>query len=644
VFGRIGLGRIGNAPALYDAVRRSHAHAAGAPHEVRSQPVRFAAFLCERVAGSQMSQRLLGREQYGDDGRHFLVPMLKLFSGQRVGSQELTSVELKSFHLTDRLRRLFTIGELPNDGGADLNKPPFVRTTLNGGLQIKETNLGASLLIASAPQSLVREVQVSAGNSAGLVRRATTVVPPRGLGIEAFNSNRRYSTLRVGQNLFAVGLDYIASEITNAVAEARAFRSPRNCSEYINMRHEQGSPTSVVEDLNQSISSEAEFEKTLDKGGYSIVLYTDDICDGYVSAEFRGPNGYKAMAAPAFSVITAPDFFPCVGGLDISGFVNHFKDGGPSPLCEGRLRATPGLRNPDTDAVVFDKDDTVAAIVSKAPRGNSQHPAVSVAVTNSLTDGASNVFAPGWDVTYGRDGLFSSPYYHTAGLGSPFVEDAKLCASANGMWAAASPDASRTFNPKRTPTAIPLTDVELGIHPTSPAAASVGVVSGWDGEYGPCFVMHEGALAVNFADIMRADYVSNALRNMMRFDRLREVSRKEMIMRLHAFSSALKHLDGDNTVVSESQRWLVAFQRVDNWGGFSLDLLMPTDAAVPLANVAPAMAWGNDTGYVFAFVPRDLESESLINTGRRVALVTGSVAVVAWRSSDGTMVSANALI
>jgi hypothetical protein len=637
VYSRIGIGRVGNAPALYDAMTRSHAHAAAASHEVRVQPVRYAAFLCERVDGDAMDERRLGGFQFADGRRSFLVPVVKLFPGQKVGDLAFANLTLTSFHLTDRLRRLFTIGDLPNIEHADLDRPPFIRTSRNGGLSVETTNLGASLLAGSTAQPLVREVLISAGNSAGVVRRGTTRVPPRGKGIDAFNENRRYSTLRVGQKLFAAGLDYIGSALTDAAAGARVFLSPRNSPEFINMRHRQATSATPVEDLNLAIPDPATFEKTLDAGGYPTVLYADDICDGFVSAELCDDTGRKYNVAPAFSVITAPDFFPCVGSLDITDFASHFVDGGPSPLCEGRLRANARLRDPDTDGAVFNDDDTVAAAVSQPPRSaDPKHDACHVAVTNTLTDGASNVFAPGWDLTYGRDGVFSSPYYHTAGLGSPFVEDAKLCASANGMWAAASPDAARTFNPARSPTAIPLTDVELGLHPDSPAAALLGAQRGWDGEYGPFFSVQGGALAVNFADVMRSDYVSNALRNLLRFDRLREVSKSRMIARLRAFGAVLRHLDGAAAQVRESERWLVSFQDVEDWTVFSLDKVLPAAAHGNFADLmANARTWGNDPGHVFGFVQRKVQSVPLAGTGRRLASLTEPVTVVIWRSSDG---------
>jgi hypothetical protein len=93
VFSRTGIARVGNAPALYDGRRRAYKHEALAAHEVRVMPARYAAFLCERVPGSFMDEQRLGIAQYGDDGRYFLVPMVKLFPGLRIGDFHYGAME-----------------------------------------------------------------------------------------------------------------------------------------------------------------------------------------------------------------------------------------------------------------------------------------------------------------------------------------------------------------------------------------------------------------------------------------------------------------------------------------------------------------------------------------------------------------------
>src|SRR5215475_13888047 len=90
-------------------------------------------------------------------------------------------------------------------------------------------------------------------------------------------------------------------------------------------------------------------------------------------------------------------------------------------------------------------------------------------------------------------------YLAAYGLGSPFPEDAKLCAALNSFWPAAAPDASRTFAVQYAPTAIPLLDCELGYHKDHPLVRQRRAKRshGWDGEQGPFFEKPSRRLYVN---------------------------------------------------------------------------------------------------------------------------------------------------
>lgn len=639
VFSRTGIARVGNAPALYNPINRAYRLDAAVPHEVRVMPARYAAFLCERVKGNDLNGCCLGGPQFGDANRQFLVPIVKLFPGLRLDSFTYETVELFAFHFTDRLRRLFSVGKLPNVNDADLSRPPYTRTSRNGGLLIDAELRGATLTVCSQPRPLVREVMVSSGDGIAQIQRGATEVPAKGPGIEAYNENRRYSTLRVGQKLFSAGLDYISAAIIGVVAaNERAFLSPRNCSEFINMRHRLTNAIDTVEDINLTIPAKTEFESLLDAGRYDIALYLDDICDGYVTAMYCG-NGHEYNVTPAFSVITAPDFFPYVGNLELKKFSGHFAEGGPSALCEGRLGANARMTDPDTGAPVFTPDETIVAAVSRSPRRKyNAYTDRLVDVPTALSDGASNVFAPGWDVTYGRDSVFSAPYYHTAGLGSPFVEDAKLCAAANGMWAAASPDASRTFNRTKTPTAIPLTDEELGLHPDSPGAINRQPTSGWDGEHGPFLVAEGGDVMVNFSDIMRSDYVSNVLSNSMSFDKLHAVGQAEMQYRLRAFALIIDRLDGPGAKVSDSSHWLVVFRSFKQWSDLKTEEFLPMSLLNHYAASQSKVSAMSGGGYLFGFADGG-KSPQHTNDPKRLSVAVSSVKFLLWDRDSGRAIT-----
>jgi hypothetical protein len=124
------------------------------------------------------------------------------------------------------------------------------------------------------------------------------------------------------------------------------------------------------------------------------------------------------------------------------------------------------------------------------------------------------VFDPGWDTSQGiyytdRNRPLQK-FLAGFGLGSPFVEDAKLCAALGAYWPGVAPDATRTFSPDKHiadiiypyPTVAPLTDEELGMVP-SPL---YGKLMPWDGVPGPTVVRGEFSYA-EYKDIWRTDYI-----------------------------------------------------------------------------------------------------------------------------------------
>jgi hypothetical protein len=92
-------------------------------------------------------------------------------------------------------------------------------------------------------------------------------------------------------------------------------------------------------------------------------------------------------------------------------------------------------------------------------------------------------------------------------LGSPFPEDAKLCAALSTFWAAVAPDATREMEPvtgNQSGTVAPLTDQEVG---------QIGGVP-WDGVPGPTVVTVDGQEFAEYASFQHVDYVRNALANL----------------------------------------------------------------------------------------------------------------------------------
>ena len=164
-------------------------------------------------------------------------------------------------------------------------------------------------------------------------------------------------------------------------------------------------------------------------------------------------------------------------------------------------------------------DNTVTAIVSQpddgsgpvqSPNGPCGRPAA------ACPTAPRDSFDPGWDTS--QDLLYSDPdtpilkFLAGYGLGSPFVEDAKLCAALGAYWPGISPDATRAYPPKKLqmglrygwPTIVPMTDEEIGIVPTAD-----GAYMPWDGVRGPQRRTVDGREVAAYPDIMRTDYLDH---------------------------------------------------------------------------------------------------------------------------------------
>jgi hypothetical protein len=127
---------------------------------------------------------------------------------------------------------------------------------------------------------------------------------------------------------------------------------------------------------------------------------------------------------------------------------------------------------------------------------------------SALTDHSAGVFAPGWEVSVDRQEASGAFHFAAYGLGSPFPEDAKLCAALSTFWPGVAPDATRQFSPIREPsgsmiTVAPLTDAEVGISGNLP----------WDGVPGPRVVVRDGVSFGNYHSFAHVDYVDSALGN-----------------------------------------------------------------------------------------------------------------------------------
>lgn len=260
-------------------------------------------------------------------------------------------------------------------------------------------------------------------------------------------------------------------------------------------------------------------------------------------------------------MVTAPDFFPLADQIELEAFGGIAR---VEPLSKGDLPVNPSLPLPGAPSsrAFHHRDKRTTAVVG-GPAAGVGVPASILGspnrATSFLPDAASNVFAPGWDVSRSRDSL--GGILTSSGLGSPFPEDAKLCAALSSFWPAVAPDASRTFgNP--WPNQLPMLDDELGFHPSHERVKSGAVTSfrGWDGEFGPFFEKVSGTLNVNFASIERSDYVTNTLNKQIRVSLTASVQSEDLIARRIALNTCLRILAGP-----KEPSCLVTVQQIDQW-------------------------------------------------------------------------------
>lgn len=585
VFSRTGITRNGTQPSSYDPVLRSFAWCDQARKEPRVLPARYGVFLARRVYGKADTNEqvrefsLLGIRYRGDADRDFLIPVHKLFDGAEC-VRNATNLKLgfRHRHVSEKLARACRAGGL-NASGADLTRAPFVIVSDDAAGHIKLASHGASRTVEPDAAPLIAPA-IQDGKPMSFTVPAKT---PVGL------VNRQHTSLRLYDDLGALALEGIESlleNVLNWLAPRSRFPRPRNAPEFVNIRHVKN-PDGTVQDMHDW--PRPEFEK-VNAGGYQAMFFTDNCADGCVSANFAdvADNGISAHLAnaglqpvrPAFSVVAPPDFFPSLDQMELWEWMrdkfevrSQFRQGGPEPLCHGRLPPNPATVDPFTNESAFLRKDektdhgaeTLLAVVSRLPRVSGKVNKLETADNderaNFLPDAASNVFAPGWDVTYASNDDIAA-FYATYGLGSPFPEDVKLCAAANSFWPAVSPDAARTFGITATPTAMPLTDKELGYHAHHPWVGNkvAQATRGWDGEQG-CFLEKNGQV-VNVVDIDRSDYVSNVLAGRVSFTLLGGITATEMFRRMKALRDCIAKIDpGEDP--AETDYLLVSMEPAD---------------------------------------------------------------------------------
>lgn len=590
VFSRTGIGRIGTHAARYDSSNRCYTNnpsgEAGDKH-MAVIPARYGLFIAKKVPCKDqdlslmaMSQRKAGDVHYlhHDSEAYVLMPLRKLFNDDLL--TDSAPLDFGEYHESRKIANL-----LKND--------KLIRRSEH---LVASKSLGSSVLVISQPAPLITPLRDASH------RIMTFEARPD-------NNDNRYFTAYFNDKIVSKVEDIEITDSTGMLRSPNDYLSPRNAPMYVHLSHHLTSDT-VIAYTARPLSEKQSFEQVIGRKRITP-LFEDKICDGSVSAKLKIASGpLQAIAAKgtlkAFSIITAPDFLPQVDCFDFQDFdiapghskePSLFYEGGIASLANSDIPPNPFVYRNDPQALAgLNPRNTYTAVISVKRRAHghkkeaidfhSPETDKGYVFSSYLPDMCSSVFAPGWDVTYSgtvqkdHQGVFLS----TQGLGSPFVEDMKLCAAMNGMWPAASPDASRTYQGsvtekqnkgpewERNPTAVPLMDDEIGFALDSPAVKEYRQKAsyGWDGEQGPFIEpLKEGSgmqWYINFTDLGRADYVENTLSDALDMSKLRELDSSEVYHRMHCLRQCLHAIDPAYAPNGENNLWLVSAEKAD-WAG-----------------------------------------------------------------------------
>lgn len=503
-FARTALTRSGNLPALYDGRRRDFVPLdPDNKFAFRVLPTRFAAYIAVRQKGDASSFGPL-RHRKDDGDRDFWVPVHKLFVGSECVRGLRLDLDFQAHFINEKLRKLHQFMETGGFGAnsteAERDQFPFVIRDATLAAFATEPAYGPGL-ISPKPNPIFAKAEFG-GKPLGFE------VSSKFTGVA---DNVWFSTLQIvadaeADSPFNDGVGYMAS-LNPTVG--------RITPEYINARH-QLLPDGSVKDLNQ----EPKLMDILRAGGYRAQHYIDYTGDGWVAASC--PQLAAELGAPiaAYVGIAPPDFFPAISqGQLIDWWQREAPEVirqslwcvEPLALSDRRMAA-----NVTLPAGFNIHDDSVTAIVSHPATGKVAQrptPVADAGFHTRLPDGANGVFDPGWDFSQDTAKTPIGNKLHLAnyGLGTPFIEDAKLCAALGSFWPAVAPDATRVFEPGKKgqgsywpwPAVVPLTDEEIGTAPTAD-----GTFLAWDGVPGPERVMHMGKPMMRHSAIAHVDYIN----------------------------------------------------------------------------------------------------------------------------------------
>ena len=543
---RTGIARVGTASASYDAKSRGFFpfQEGDHPNAIRVLPCRYVTWLAAR-SGAKENRFGPARANSDDIGRDFWVPVHKLFDGNECLQGETLEIELSGQHQNRKIERLHNrLDEQGFPAGfsdAERQGPPFTQS-----------------------QGFAEWIGSAQGGSGVLSPIARALAERSTFEDETLTFNTPPMASAGFSDAFSPTLSLDAAGASPAV---------RPWPEYAHIRFD------VKNGNAEYFGNDADAESRATAGNFRAMNISDWTADGWIEADVRGLSDLPTI--PAYSLIAAPDFFPGVDQREVLEWWEDVQDptsrpshpqwlqdllqegywdfwrARPEPLSDERFAPNLALSGAGFTA----GDTTATAIVTPVQEIDLSKASMKTLPTQrhaSLPDSAAGVFAPGWDVSLDRT-RDSSPevYLASYGLGSPFPEDAKLCAALSTFWPAAAPDTKRSFFQVSfsSGSICPLTDDENG--------ATAGSIP-WDGLRGPRIVAEDRAgTTVRYPSYELADYTLTALEGGFSIAETQKVNLQEYTGRILA-TLRMYRAFGRRDPSEKNALHILSFQKIES--------------------------------------------------------------------------------
>ncbi|MCK5830876.1 MAG: hypothetical protein KAH20_11305 [Methylococcales bacterium] len=530
VYSRTGVARVGNAKMSYNKQTRSFDPLTKKKSELRVLPAKYNAYLAVKKKGSK---ELLGRgfnqsldipfsNTPLDQDLNFWSPVHKLFAGTECLEGFNLQVSFDSFQNNEKIRKIhkFVANEFDEDTGSTPSQHANFPFKFSEG--IADFDQTKNLLIPIVHTAVVAKAEVN-GQPSTLRKSFQLPLNRGGNSIAAFSSS----------------MEFRAAEKRNPISQTPTG-AQRSVPEYAHVR------TQIVGGQEENINDLDDHVSYIIDESFEALHYLDFTGDGFISAVVNAPQLNSMTQVSAYSIVAPPDYFPYCEQSTIFDSMVDKNVWSRSPQTLADIRLLPNVKShPQLLFLGIEAFDTCTALINGTVDMGIAQTNFKATFENRvtyLTDGAAGVFAPGWDTSFDmlQVGNVNVPHLAAYGLGSPFPEDAKLCAAISSFWPAVAPDIARSFWPDASfrETIIPLTDEEIG---------SVGGL-GWDGEHGPIVTKVDGQEIVTYKKFSYVDYTLNALNNTFDYHKLANIDSVEYLARVEKYLLAKEQVR-DNTIL-----------------------------------------------------------------------------------------------